>query len=140
MRSSAFTLWRWVLVVFFVLAGANHFLNPRPYLSMVPSYLPWPAALVWISGVAEVMGGLGLLLSASRRFAAWGLIALLIAVFPANLNVALNGWPGVDLPNWALWLRLPLQIVFIWWVHRICIAGGRQRVDLAKSKFPDKNA
>lgn len=57
-----------------------------------------------------------------RRLAAWGLIALLLAVFPANLNVALNGWPAVNLPQWVLWLRLPLQLVFIWWIHRTCIA------------------
>lgn len=136
MKLSAFIIGRWVLAVFFVLAGANHFLNPRPYLSMIPPYLPSPATLVWISGVAEVLGGLGLLFNASRRFAGWGLIALLIGVFPANLNVALNGWPGVDLPNWALWLRLPLQLVLIWWVYRIGIASGHQRGDLSKGNYP----
>ncbi|MDZ4789110.1 MAG: DoxX family membrane protein [Blastochloris sp.] len=133
MKSSTYIIWRWILAVFFVLAGANHFLNPTPYISMIPPYLPWPAELVWISGVAEVMGGIGLLLSALRCYAGWGLIALLIAVFPANLNVALNGWPGVDLPDWALWLRLPLQLVFIWWVYLICVVGDRQIKDLSKT-------
>ena len=138
MTSSSLVLWRWVLAVFFVLAGANHFLNPMPYLSMVPPCLPSPAALVWISGVAEVMGGVGLLLRALRRFAGWGLIALLTAVFPANLYVALHGWRGVDLPGWVLWLRLPLQIVFIWWAYRVGVAGGRQRGELCDNQ--DQNA
>jgi len=109
---------RWILSVFFILAGANHFLNPAPYLSMMPSYLPWPIELIWLSGVAEIMGGIGLIDPRTRVLAAWGLIALLVAVFPANLNVALHGWPGVNLSPLILWLRLPFQLVFIWWVYR----------------------
>ena len=85
---------------------------------MMPSYLPWPLELIWLSGVAEIMGGIGLIDPRSRVLAAWGLIALLVAVFPANLNVALHGWPGVNLPPLILWLRLPFQLVFIWWVYR----------------------
>ena len=113
--------WRWIIAAFFVVAGANHFLNPDPYLSMMPGYLPWPSALVWISGVAEIMGGLGILFRATRALAGWGLIALLIAVFPANLQAALHGWPGSNFPAWALWLRLPFQPVFIWCVYRTCL-------------------
>ena len=119
-RSPTGHFWRWILAVFFMVAGANHFLNPRPYLSMMPSYLPSPAELVWLSGAAEMMGGLGVLIPRLRAVAGWGLIALLVAVFPANLNVALHGWPGTSLPQWSLWLRLPLQIVLIWAVYRIC--------------------
>ncbi|MBC8095392.1 MAG: DoxX family membrane protein [Akkermansiaceae bacterium] len=121
MRSTTRHYWRCIIAVLFVLAGANHFRNPGPYLSMMPSYLPWPEGLVWVSGLAEMAGGLGVLFARVRVLAAWGLIALMVAVFPANLNVALHGWPGVSLPEWSLWLRLPLQIVFIWWVYRICI-------------------
>ncbi len=121
MRISARLWGRRILVVFFVLAGANHFVNPKPYLSMMPAYLPWPAVLVWISGAFEIIGGLSLLVRSIRIFAAWGLIALLIAVFPANLNVALQGWPGVHLPQWILWARLPFQIVFIGFIYRVCI-------------------
>lgn len=117
---------RWLLAAFFIAAGANHFANPTPYLSMMPAYLPAPAALIQISGVAEVLGGLGVLYSGTRVLAGWGLILLLIAVFPANLNAALHGWSGVSLSPWILWLRLPFQLLFIWWVYRFCIADGHK--------------
>ena len=118
--------WRWIIGVFFVGAGANHFVNPEPYLAMMPALLPAPSALVWISGAAEIAGGIGVLWSRTRRIAGWGLIALLVAVFPANLNVALHGWPGVTLPPWSLWLRLPLQGVMIAWVYWICVCAERK--------------
>jgi len=108
---------RWVLTVFMVGAGVNHFVSPEPYVGMMPSALPAPETLVYVSGVAEILGGLGLILPATRRLAAWGLIALLVAVFPANLNMAINHLPlGTRaVPGWALWARLPLQLVLIWW-------------------------
>jgi uncharacterized membrane protein len=101
----------------------NHFLSPKPYLSMMPAYLPAHLVLVQISGVAEILGGLGVLFEATRIPAACGLILLLIAVFPANLGVALHGWPGVNLPSWALWCRLPFQAVFIGWIYRLYLAS-----------------
>jgi uncharacterized membrane protein len=134
------SFWRWLLAVFFVVAGSYHFVNPKPYLSMMPSYLPWPEGLVRLSGVAEIMGGVGVLLPRSRRFAGWGLIALLVAVFPANLNVAIHGWPGVDLPKWILWLRLPFQIVFSWWVYRACFIDGREDPPPAYERNNKKSA
>lgn len=121
MSNPAHRLWLGVLALFFVGAGANHFVNPEPYLAMMPPYLPWHGPLVMISGVAEVLGGLGILIPVTRRAAGFGLILLLVAIFPANLQVALHGWPGTTLPAWALWLRLPLQIVLIFWVYRICL-------------------
>jgi uncharacterized membrane protein len=123
MKTTTKRSWQWCVGLFFIAAGANHFINPKPYLSMMPSYLPAHAALVQISGVAEILGGAGVLLACSRRLAAWGLILLLVAVFPANLNVALHGWPEVNLPGWALWCRLPLQVIFIWWVYRIYLSA-----------------
>lgn len=121
MKSSTKRRWQSGIGLLFVVAGANHFLVPQPYLAMMPGYLPAHILLVQISGLAEVAGGLGLLFAATRRPAAWGLILLLVAVFPANLNVALHGWPGTNLPAWLLWVRLPLQVVFIWCVHRLCL-------------------
>jgi uncharacterized membrane protein len=121
----------WVLAIFFVLAGANHFLNPGPYLAMMPPYLPWPAGLVIVSGVAEIAGGLGILIPGMRRLAGWGLIALLVAVFPANVQVALHGWSGEQIPQWLLWARLPLQPILIAWVYWVCLATG----SLAKSNY-----
>nr|HEX4317236.1 DoxX family protein [Kofleriaceae bacterium] len=114
------TVARWLLTAVMVGAGAMHFLRPEPYLQMMPSALPAPGALVAISGLAEIAGGLGLILPATRRLAAWGLIALFVAVFPANLNMALNDLPLGDtvVPTWALWARLPLQALLIAWAYQ----------------------
>jgi uncharacterized membrane protein len=116
--------WRWLVGLLFMAAGANHFIVPKPYVSMMPAFLPAHALLVQISGVAEILGGMGVLLASTRRLAGWGLILLLVAVFPANLNAALHGWPGVSVPGWVLWCRLPLQPLFIWWVYRIYISDS----------------
>lgn len=94
---------------------------------MMPPWLPAPAMLVIVSGIAEIAGGIGVLIAPVRRWAAWGLIALLVAVFPANLHVALHGWPGVDFAPWILWLRLPFQLVFIWIVYWCCLARPAPR-------------
>lgn len=122
---------RWLLTAAMVLAGLNHFRVPDVYVAMMPEALPWPLELVYISGVFEVLGGLGLILPRTRRAAGWGLIALFIAVFPANINMAVNQLPlgGQLVPAWALWARLPLQLVFIawaWWVSRPAPLPGRQ--------------
>jgi len=111
------TALRWLLTVFMVAAGLNHFIAPDPYVAIMPRALPWHLALVYLSGVAEIAGGLGLILPATRRLAAWGLIALLIAVLPANVNMAVHHLPlgGRAVPTWLLWARLPLQLVLIGW-------------------------
>jgi uncharacterized membrane protein len=113
------TVFRWLLTVVMVGAGLNHFREPDTYIAMIPDALPARAALVHVSGVAEILGGLGLILPATRKLAAWGLIALLVAVFPANVNMAIHGLPlgGTELPAWALWARLPLQLVAIAWAY-----------------------
>jgi uncharacterized membrane protein len=113
---------RWILAIFFIAAGANHFRMPATYLGMMPSWLPWPATMNGIAGAAESLGGLGLLLPPVRRPAGWGLIALLAAVFPANLHVALLGhMPGFNFSPAVLWLRLPFQAVFIAWVWWVAL-------------------
>jgi uncharacterized membrane protein len=121
---------RWVLTAFMVAAGINHFVSPEPYVAMMPAALPAPLALVYISGVAEVLGGLGLILPATRRLAAWGLIVLFIAIFPANVNMAVNQLTlGSDpIPAWVLWARLPMQAVLVawaWWYTRPAVATER---------------
>jgi uncharacterized membrane protein len=117
----------WVLALVMVAAGANHFLSPEPYVHMIPAWLPAPDALVLVSGLAEIAGGLGLMLRKTRRLAAWGLIALFIAVFPANLNMAIHHLTlgGRALPAWALWARLPLQLVLIAWAWSIARNAAR---------------
>ncbi len=120
---------RWVLALFMIVAGVNHFLAPEIYLGMMPAWLPAKEAANLISGAAEILGGLGLLIPALRRAAAWGLIALLLAVFPANVQVALNGhMPGLESASPALlWLRLPFQAVFIGWTWWVGLAPTSSR-------------
>lgn len=102
----------------FVIAGILHFIIPKTYESIVPDYLPAHRELVYASGVAEAAGGLGLLASSPkvRRYSAWWLVATLVAVFPANLHMALNPGKYKDIPPAALWARLPLQLAFVRWV------------------------
>ena len=108
----------YVQAAFYVFAGTQHFRVPDYYLPMMPDYLPAHAELVFLSGVAEVLCGLGLLLPQTRRLAAWGTIALLLAVFPANIHVALHNVPlfGAKEGAGALnWIRLPFQLLLIAW-------------------------
>jgi uncharacterized membrane protein len=111
----------WITLVLmaglYVLAGLNHFREPEFYLKMMPPYLPAHAALVFLSGVAEVGLAAALLVPPLRPWAAWGLIALLIAVFPANLHVAIYNIAllGAEGAGWINWARLPLQLVLIAW-------------------------
>jgi uncharacterized membrane protein len=120
---------RWILAGLFVVAGANHFLKPALYLAMMPPWLPWPEACNVTSGAAEIAGGVGLLVSGLRRAAGWGLIALLLAVFPANLHVAMIGhMPGFKFSPLTLWLRLPFQGVLIAWVWWVALKRATQIV------------
>jgi uncharacterized membrane protein len=115
------TIGRFVLAAVFLFAGALHFAVPQFYVKIVPLYLPAPLQLVYVSGFFEVLGGLGLLLPVDmlgfpvRRTAAWGLVALLIAVMPANIYMASDPEKFASFPHWALLLRLPLQLPLIWW-------------------------
>jgi uncharacterized membrane protein len=110
----------WVMGIFYVTAGVNHFANADFYLPMMPPYLPAHLALVYLSGVAEIVLGIAVLIPRFRPLAAWGLIALLIAIFPANLHMALYDVPvggrtqGLGIWNWV---RLPLQGVLIAWAY-----------------------
>lgn len=111
----------WVMGVAYVAAGVMHFVAPDFYLPMMPPYLPWHLELVYLSGLAEIVLGVAVLVPATRVAAAWGIILLLIAVFPANMHIALHNVPlggaaeGAGLANW---IRLPFQavlIVWAWW-------------------------
>lgn len=115
---------RWLAAIFFVAAGTMHFLKPEPYLRIMPPYLPAPHLLVAISGVAEIAGGIGLLIPALRTAAGWGLIALLFAVFPANIYM-LQHPELFHLAPWILWARLPFQGVFMVWIWFVALQKGR---------------
>lgn len=113
---------RAVMGVLYIAAGVGHFVATRAYQRAMPDFLPAHRQLVLLSGAAEIAGGAGVLLArrypAAGRAAAWGLVVLLVAVWPANLWMAQHPqrFPGV--PLWALWLRLPLQLPLIWWAWR----------------------
>jgi uncharacterized membrane protein len=109
---------RVLMGVLYVVAGAGHFIVTRAYVQIVPNYLPAHRELVLISGVAEIAGGLGILFPPTRRAAAWGIILLLIAVFPANLWMAQHPELFPTVPQWISWLRLPLQLPLIWWAYQ----------------------
>ena len=106
---------RVLLALFFIAAGVNHFRAAAFYLRMMPPYVPFHPAMVQISGVAEIGFGMLLLIPATAAIAAWGLILLLIAVFPANVQMALHPETFPEFGQAALWLRLPLQGVLIAW-------------------------
>jgi uncharacterized membrane protein len=111
------------LTGFFAFTGTMHFVIPRSYEAMMPPSLPRHREAVLVSGVAEIAGGLAVAKPSTRRFARWWLLALLVAVFPANVQMAVNPEQvrGLDLnriPRWALWVRLPLQPLAMLWVWR----------------------
>jgi uncharacterized membrane protein len=107
-----------VLGLAFVAAGVNHFAHPDVYVSIMPPYLPWHDELVVLSGVAEVALGLLALPARTAPLAGWGLVALLVAVFPANVHMARHPERYPAIPAWVLDLRLPFQLVFAWWAYR----------------------
>lgn len=110
---------RALLSAFFIQAGINHFIMPRAYESIVPPSMRDNAArLVAISGVAEIAGGIGVLLPSARRLSGLGLVALLAAVFPANLHMARAPDRFPRIPRWALYARLPLQPLMMRWAWR----------------------
>ena len=110
-----------LLAGFFVLAGCLHFVFSTSYMKIVPPWLPWHFALVMISGIFEIAGGLGLLFQFMRRFAGYGLILLSLAVLPANMQMVLNAHAVGDAIAWQalLLMRLPLQLLLIFWIWRV---------------------
>jgi uncharacterized membrane protein len=126
---------RYVMAVLYVIAGAMHFLVPEVYVQIVPPVLPGPLTLVYLSGIAEIALGLGLFHPRTRRLAAWGLIGLLIAIFPANVymatsGVVIEGTPGGGDPSEIVrWGRLPLQVILVawaWWYTRPTPGGSAE--------------
>ncbi|MDQ3279333.1 MAG: DoxX family protein [Bacteroidota bacterium] len=102
----------------YIIAGINHFAHPQIYLAIMPPWLPAHAALVFVSGALEILFGVLLLLPRTRRAAAWGLILLLIAVFPANVQMLVNWFREENSRLWLAVLRLPLQLLLIWWAYQ----------------------
>jgi uncharacterized membrane protein len=120
-------LLKYSLGLWFALAGLYHFVNPALYVRMMPPYLPWHLFLVYLSGFFETALGLLLFVPKYTRLAAWGLIALLVAVFPANVQMAINPQQFPEIPPVVLWLRLPLQGVLIAWAYSLTRRSGGER-------------
>ena len=102
----------YVMGLFYITAGVTHFLNPEWFLQIVPPFLPAPLALVYLSGVAEIVVGVGVLIPQTRHYAALATVALLVAVYPANIYMAVGDVMGSELVQWG---RLPLQAVLVAW-------------------------
>lgn len=118
---------RMALAAIFVVAGVLHFAITDTYVRVMPPYLPWPRELVMVSGVCQLAGGVGLCVPRLRRAAGWGLVLLLVAVWPANLQMYADarGPGGSAWGETLLLLRLPLQLVLIWWVWKAAGLGRR---------------
>ena len=108
-----------LLSLFFTYAGIDHLVSPEFYVSIMPPWIPWHLELVYLSGVFEIMGGVGVLIPRFRSFAGSGLVALLIAVYPANLYMAYNPHLFPDIPLVALYVRLVLQFVAFYWAYTV---------------------
>lgn len=108
---------KYLLAAFFILTGLSHFIYPAYFLKIMPPYVPWHLFLVYLSGFLEIALGIMILIPKFRRVAAWGLIALLVAVFPANIHMALNPELYPEIHPVALWIRLPLQAVLVAWAY-----------------------
>lgn len=108
---------RAILAIAMVVVGITHFTHPDQYARIVPPQLPFPVGLVYLSGAIEIVLGIGLTVPWLSVLSAWGLIALYIAVFPANINQAINSIPIDGIPHypWLYWARLPFQAVLIAW-------------------------
>lgn len=109
------------LALIMVAAGTLHFTATDTYVGIMPGYLPLHRELVYVSGVFEILFGLGLLWRKTREYAGIGLILLFIAVLPANANMAINDIQPADfrIPAFVLWARLPFQLVLIYWAWRV---------------------
>ncbi len=105
--------------ILFFITGITHFTNTQAFLEITPDFIPAAKEMIYLSGIFEMLGAVGLLIPRFQKFAAWGLILLLVAVFPANINAAVNDIRtevAFGIGSWYLWVRLLFQPVFIWWV------------------------
>lgn len=110
-----------LVAVQFTVVGVSHFTDPEFFVAIMPPYMPAHLELVYLSGVFEILGGVGILVPQTRRFAGWGLLALLVAVYPANVHMAMNPELFPDISPTALYARLPMQFVMaglVWYAMR----------------------
>lgn len=114
----------YIIGILFIVTGMLHFIKPGIFINIMPDLIPWHSAMVYISGMAEIAGGIGVLLPQFRVPAAWGLILLLLAVFPANINMTVQAIGKAGFWSWysiITIIRLPLQFVLIYWIYWACL-------------------
>lgn len=131
------TITMYLMGILYILAGINHFIVPEMYLKIMPPYLQWHKELVFLSGLIEIALGALLFLPQYRRIAAWGIILLLIAVFPANIYLAQTDGDALGISAAAAWGRLPIQallILWAWWYTRADGTGKSATKTKAKPK------
>lgn len=112
----SFNLSLWIMAILYIVAGINHFMMPRFYEKIIPPFFGNKKLINWLSGLAEVVLGVLLLIPSYSTFAAWGIVALLIAVFPANIYHFMLGWQKRKMV-WVLAIRLPLQFLLVTWAY-----------------------
>lgn len=108
----------YLMAAMYILAGFMHFIKPKVYGAIMPPYIPFKRAMVFWSGVAEVILGVGLLFEQTRAIAIWGIIAMLIVFFTVHIDMLTNEKHKGKFPIWLLWLRLPLQFGLIYWAYQ----------------------
>ena len=120
---------RGILAVCMIVAGILHFAADEPFIKIVPAFLPFPAMIVYISGIIEILLGIGLIIPQSRVLSAWGLVLLFVAVYPANLNMAFNHIKLDGIPDswWLHGFRLPFQFVLIAWAYWYTEAAQKRK-------------
>jgi uncharacterized membrane protein len=120
-RSRGYYAGLWIMGISYIVAGINHFTHTTFYLTVMPPYLPSPLLLIYTSGIAEILGGVGVLIPngfvfpRTRVAAAWGIVALLIAVSTVHINMCLHAEKFPAIPLWVIWFRMPLQLLLIGW-------------------------
>ncbi len=105
----------YIMAALYILAGINHFARPGMYIKIMPPYVPVHRPLVYLSGVAEILLGVGLCFPATKDYAVYGIIVMLVVFFPVHFHMLSSSKAGEGLPRWLLILRIPLQFVLIWW-------------------------
>ena len=117
----------YIMSVFYIVAGINHFWHEEFYLKIMPPWLPRQLELVWVSGFLETLFGILLIPGRTRSFAAWCIIILLVAIFPANIQMMLNYLHESNPKLWISIVRLPLQLLLIWWAYTFTSRGSKNR-------------
>lgn len=107
----------YLMAAMYILAGLIHFIKPRVYLGVMPAYIPAKKAMVFLSGIAEVVLGIALLFEETRALAVWGIIAMLVVFMTVHIDMLTNEKLKGRIPKWFIWLRIPMQFGLMYWAY-----------------------